>query len=168
MIGISFLIGILMWVTLAVTVSTRIPRWTGITKHTTVVSALIFPLVLAAPIADDLIGRWQFYRLCAREAVVTLSPDWEKVKRAKWESTSERKVSGYAYVIPIRRIDGGYVNSDTGEVFLRSNSFLMHGGFITRWLGPLWGNATFCYAKDLQDIETKVNITGLLKQGESK
>jgi hypothetical protein len=60
MIGIAFLIGIVVWVTLAVMVSKRIPRWAGIAKHTTAVSVLVFPLVLAAPIADDLIGRWQF------------------------------------------------------------------------------------------------------------
>ena len=80
MIFLMVLAGIGVWLTAAIMVSKRIPRWLGVTKHTKLVSVLLFPVVLAAPIADDLIGRWQFYRLCNREAVVTVSPNWETVR----------------------------------------------------------------------------------------
>jgi hypothetical protein len=165
MIGIAFLVGIVLWVTVAVMVSKRIPRWIGMTKHTTVVSLLVFPLVLAAPIADDLIGRWQFYRLCDREAVVTLSPDWEKVKRAKYESTSQKSLDGY--FIPINSGGGKYIDLETGKVFMTFQMFFARGGFLTRPLN-LSSQDTTCYPRDIVAINKQINTSELLKQGEMK
>lgn len=71
-----FLAGFCLWLTATIMLSKRIPRWLGVTKHGAVFSVLLFPLILVTPVADELIGRWQFNRLCEREAVVTLSPDW--------------------------------------------------------------------------------------------
>jgi len=83
MIGILFLIGIAFWFAVSLALSRKIPRWLGVTKNGAVISVLLFPVILAAPVADEIIGRWQFHRLCEREAVVTLSPDWEKVRKAR-------------------------------------------------------------------------------------
>lgn len=82
MIGLLFFFIAGIWVLVAIAISARLPRWLGVTRRTKTASLLLFPMVLVVPITDDLIGRWQFHRLCEREAVVALSPGWEKVKRA--------------------------------------------------------------------------------------
>lgn len=165
MIGILFLTGMGLWIAAAVMLSERIPRWLGINKHQTIVSVLLFPLVLVLPIADDLIGRWQFYQLCDKEAVVTLSPDWERVKRARWQPSIQRELDGYA--IPIRSWKGDILDIDTGKVFITIQAFFTSGGFFQRHLYGL-GGSTDCQPKNLQAVQSQINLLKLLKQGETK
>jgi hypothetical protein len=161
MIGLSFLIGIVIWVTLASMLSIRIPHWVGMTKHTMAASVLMFPLVLTVPFADELIGRWQFYRLCDREAVVTLSPGWEKVKRAKREWMNKKKYEGY--LIPIDSQGLQYIDRDTGKIFMSNRALFTNGGFLRRHLYGLNGQATSCHPENGQAIEKQLNLSELLK-----
>jgi len=166
MIFLMFLAGFGLWLTVTIMLSKRIPRWLGVTKHGAVISVLLFPVVLAGPIADDLIGRWQFYRLCDREAVVTLSPDWERVKRAIQRPDSRREF--YGYLIPIHAWSGDIIDADTGQVFMTSQSLFTSGGFLQRHVYGLDGQATSCHPKNIQAIQKQLNLFELLKQKESK
>ena len=161
MIGILFLLGIVFWLATALMLSKRIPSWVGIRKHTRAASVLLFPIVFAAPIADDLIGRWQFYRLCEREAVVSLSPDWEKVKRARQKETHWMELNGNLVPISLARIET--LDVDTGNVFMTSRSLFTHGGFLRRHFYGLNGQATSCFPKNIQAIQEQVNLFELLK-----
>lgn len=163
MIFLIFLIGVVLWLAAAIWLSKRIPRWVGIKKHTTVASVLLFPLVLTAPIADDLIGRWQFYQLCDREAVVTLSPGWETVKRAKREWMSSKKYD--EYLIPIESQGLRYIDADTGKIFMTNQALFTSGGFFQRHLYGLNRQATSCHPANGQAIEEQLNLSELLKQG---
>ncbi len=167
MIGLMFLAGLVLWLTLAIMLSKRIPRWLGVTKQQGNLSVLLFPLILVAPVADELIGRWQFNRLCEREAVVTLSPDWVIVKRARQEPDVRRDFDGY--LIPIHSWGGDIVDVDTGKVFFTSKSLFTRGGFLFGRLGlGLDGQATSCHPVNIQAIQKQVNLFELLKQGEMK
>lgn len=163
MIALVSLIVVAIWLGLAVLLSKRIPRWLGIERHATVASLCLFPLLLAAPIADELIGRWQFNRLCERQAVVILSPDWVGVKRARQKETSWTELRGNLVPVRLARIET--FDLDTGKVFMVSQSLFTHGGFLQRHLG-LNGQATSCPPKGIQDVQEQVNIFELLKQGE--
>jgi hypothetical protein len=160
MIGILFLLGIIFWLAMALMLSKRIPRWVGIRMHATAVSVLLFPLVFAAPIADELIGRWQFYRLCEREAVVSLSPDWVKVKRARKRETQWTELHGNLVPVRLAKIDT--LDVDTGSVFMTSRSLFTDGGFLSRHLIGLSG-VTSCPPKNIQAIQEQVNLFELLK-----
>lgn len=113
MIGLLFLAGAALWLTATFMLSRRIPRWLGITRHAKAASVLLFPVILVAPAADELIGRWQFHRLCEREAVVWLSPDWQQVKRAKLVPLPRSEVRGA--LIRIYSQGGEYVDVETGK-----------------------------------------------------
>lgn len=165
MIGISFLIGLTVWIMAAVMLSKRIPSWVGVTKHSTAVSVLLFPILLAAPIADDLIGRWQFYRLCEREAVVTLSPGWEGVTRAKRTWLARQEFENY--LLPIHSQGLQFTDLDTGKVFMTTKSLFTKGGFLQRNLYGLEATAS-CQPKDDRAIEIKVKLSELLQKGEAK
>jgi hypothetical protein len=161
MIFLIFLVGAGLWLTTTFFLSKRIPRWVGIKQQTTLASVLLFPLVLTAPVADDLIGRWQFYQLCDREAVVTLSPDWQTVKRAKRMDTPSRHFNDY--LVPINSQGGQYLDIESGKVFMTSQSLFTEGGFLRRHLYGLNGQATSCHPKNLQAIQAQVNLFELLK-----
>lgn len=166
MIFLMFLAGIGLWLTAAIMLSKRIPRWLGMTKYQGNLSVLLFPVVLVAPIADELIGRWQFNRLCEREAVVTLSPDWETVKRARHDDDPTAEIGGYA--IPILVQKSSYVDIDTGKVFLTFKAFHTYGGFLFGRLGLGLGGSTSCWPKDWIQVTNKLNTDQLIKQGKAK
>jgi len=167
MIGLMFLIGIGLWLTAAIMICHSIPRWLGVTKYGAVLSVLLFPVVLLAPVADEVIGRWQFNRLCEREAVVTLSPDWERVMRARQEPDVRRDFDGY--MIPIHSWGGDIVDVDTGKVFFTSKSLFTKGGFLFGRLGlGLDSQATSCHPVNIQAIQKQVKLFELLKQGGTK
>ena len=166
MIFLMFLAGFGLWLVAAIMLSKRIPGWLGVSKHRTACSVLLFPLVLAAPVADELIGRWQFHRLCEREAVVTLSPDWERVKAARRVSLPRSDVAGA--LIPIYSQGSEYVDVDTGKTFMTHPHFYTYGGVLFGRLGLGLGGSTSCLPKNAQAIEKMINFYELLKQGEMK
>jgi hypothetical protein len=166
MTGLLFLIGIGLWLIVAIHLCKKIPRWLGVTKHSGLLGALVFPVVLAAPVADELIGRWQFSRLCEREAVVTLSPDWEKVKRARKRDIPSTTLSGYFIRIQSQRIE--YFDLDTGKNFLTNQAFHADGGFLVYRMGLGLGTSTSCWPKDDDQIYRKVNLDELMRPGASR
>ena len=163
MIGLLLLISLGLWIGASVMLSKRIPRWLGIKKHQTTISVLLFPLVLVVPVTDDLIGRWQFYRLCEKEAVLTLSPEWERVKRA----TRRPSGIGYfdGYLIPFTSTRSEFIDMDTERVFLTTRSMHTPGGFLKRHLYGL-GGLTSCHPDDETKIFAQIKLRALLKQGE--
>ncbi|OHC67797.1 MAG: hypothetical protein A3H93_11445 [Rhodocyclales bacterium RIFCSPLOWO2_02_FULL_63_24] len=166
MIFLMFLAGFGVWLAAASMLCKRIPRWLGISKHRVVISVLLFPFVLVAPVADELIGRWQFNRLCEREAVVTLSPDWEKVKRAQHTDIPIVPIDGYVIPIKVQRVE--YVDLSSGQRFLSFKAFHTNGGLLFGRLGLGLGQTTSCWPEDWIQITNKLNTDQLLKQGTSQ
>jgi hypothetical protein len=166
MIGLLFFLGVGLWIAAAVMLSARIPRWLGVTNHRGNLSVLLFPVVLVAPISDELIGRWQFNRLCEREAVVTLSPDWRNVKRAGERDYLIVPLDGY--FIQIRSQRAEYFDIDTGQYFLIVQAFHTNGGFLAYRMGLGLGGSTSCRPKDSTKIFNQVNIDTLIEQGKAK
>lgn len=166
MIGLLFILGFGLWLVAAIYLTKRIPRWLGVTKHLTATSVLLFPVVLAAPVADELIGRWQFHRLCEREAVVTLSPDWEKVKRARERDIPSVTLNGYFIRIRSQRME--YFDIDTGKNFLINQAFHAYGGFLAYRMGLGLGTSTSCWPKGDDQIYRQINLDELIKQGKTK
>jgi hypothetical protein len=163
---LMFLVGFGLWLTVAVMLCKRIPRWLGVTKYGAVISVLLFPVVLALPVADELIGRWQFSRLCEREAVVTLSPDWEKVKRAGKRDIPIVTLDGYSIRIQSQRVE--YFDIDTGMNFFTNQAFHADGGFLAYRMGLGLGTSTACWPKDSHQTYKQTNLDQLIKQGATK
>lgn len=166
MIGLMFLAGIGLWLAVAILLSKKIPIWLGVTKYRAVISVLVFPVLFLAPVADEIVGRWQFSRLCEREAVVTLSPDWEKVKRAARRDIPSATLDGYLIRILTQRVE--YFDIDTGESFLSIQAFHAEGGFLFYQLRLGLGGLRSCWPKDWIEVTNRVKTDQLIKQGKSK
>lgn len=97
-------------------------------------AAIAFPLLLVTPVADELMGKWQFRGLCEKNAVfrkhvtnlegrttrVTFQPSNELVSRT---------------AIPIYHSRERYVDVSTGELVLEFDWYVAKGGLLVRSLG---------------------------------
>jgi len=164
MIGLLFIVGFVVWLVSAFYFGRAIPRWLGLRPAW---SWLFVPLAFIAPIADELIGRWQFKRLCEKEAVVWLNPDWESV-RAVREVSPKSSTPVRGTVIPIRIQRAAYIDAETGQPFMTYNGVHTKGGLLLGTLGLGLGGITSCWPKDDSEILKKVDIDNLLSMGESK
>ena len=153
MIGLMFMAGIAAWAAVVVYLCKRIPPWLGITRFVKTTRYLLFPILFLLPIADELIGRWQFHRLCEREAVVHLSRDWMSVKAArKYQIPAE--LSGY--VVPVKGSKYEYRDGETGRLFMSYSNFVREGGVLFRHI--FWDDLDKDYCSPKDKIEVLMNI----------
>ena len=163
MIGLLFIVVFVVWLVSAFYFGRAIPRWLGL--HPTW-SFLFVPLAFIAPIADELIGRWQFNRLCEKEAVVWLNPNWANVKAVRAVSPRlHSPARGTAIPIDIQRI--AYIDSDTGQPFMTYNAVHTKGGLLLGTLGLGLGGTTTCWPKDESEIRKKIDMKNLLGKEKS-
>ena len=165
MTALLFLAGAILWLVASFMLARRIPSWMGATKYKAALSFVLFPVVLAAPIADDLIGRWQFYRLCDTEAVITVGADADKVKRARESNSPITTIEGYAVPISVQRVE--LVDLDTMQPFLTVQAFHTKGGILQRHFYGL-GSTKSCWPKDVTPIMNRLHTDALIKQGNQK
>lgn len=166
MIALMLLAGIAVWLVVVSYFSKWIvgllhPQW-----QKAPVRALFFVVLVILPIADEIIGRWQFNRLCEREAVVWLSSDWENIKRASKSEIPFKSLHGYFIPIELQQIE--YVDLERNQVFLSFKAFHTNGGLLLGYLGLGLGNSTSCWPKDWVEVTNKVNTDKLTKEGKLK
>jgi hypothetical protein len=128
-----------------------------------IVSVIAFICVAALPFVDEIIGRWQFRQLCSKEAVVWVHPNAAKVVAARNASTS-KDLDGF--VFPIHEQISEYVDSSTGEPFLRVRAFHTPGGFIMR-AGLNMGSSTACWPERWTEPYRALQLDELLKRGKT-
>jgi hypothetical protein len=164
MIGLMFMAGLIVWLAAAIYLSIQIPRRLGMKRFKATASIMLFPILLILPIIDELIGRWQFHRLCEREAVIWLSPDWERVKRAKSIDIPSDYLEGY--LIRIQEQSFVYIDVDTGKPFFRYKAFHTYGGILLDRFGLRLDSAgTSCWPPNSTEMHRQVNIDQLIQQG---
>ncbi|MBG7619258.1 hypothetical protein I5R65_07255 [Herbaspirillum sp. AP02] len=164
MIGLLFIVVFVVWLVSAFYFGRAIPRWLGLKPAW---SFLFVPLAFIAPIADELIGRWQFKRLCEKEAVVWLNPNWKSVKTVRNVSPELfSQVPGTAIPIEIQPVT--YIDAETGQPFMNYNAVHTSGGLLLGKLGFGLGGTTTCWPKDELEIRKKINMKNLLNKEKSQ
>lgn len=170
MIAIMFLFAFVFWLAVSIFLCYKLPRWFGMRKYAGVVSWLLFPLILVAPMLDDIIGKRQFRELCDTQAKVWVSPDWRQVKRATARDLPTQKLGiSEGYVIPISLRQTEYYDKDTGKLFSSETSFSTYGGVLMRPEGGLGlglGLGTQCWPPNWISAHREINLSQLLIKGE--
>lgn len=128
------------------------------------ITILLYPLILAIPFADEAIGRWQYSRLCEREAKVWVAPTASQVKAAR--QVGPHFVDRDEFFIPVREQPIVYVDIDTGKPFYTVKAFHTPGGMIMR-AGLNMGSSSACWPPNWSSRENGIDIDKLLKQGEA-
>lgn len=113
----------------------RSSRWSWLIGLTTFVFLAVLPFL------DEIVGRWQFHRLCESEALVWVHPEANKVEVALRRPALKER-DGLAF--PVREQVSEYVDAATGNPFFRVTAFHTGGGFVMR-SGLNMGNSTSCW-----------------------
>jgi hypothetical protein len=163
MIALLFYGVIALWALVAIYLGCKFPRWFKLKQAW----ALLFtPLVFFAPVIDEFIGRWQFKRLCKKEAVIWLSPNWMSVEAVR-ETTLPSAKAKWAWM-PIRIQRYEYVDAVTGKPFMSSTYLSTKGGLLLGTFGFGLDGITSCKPKNLHEIYKMIDIDALIQKGKSK
>ncbi len=163
MVGLLVLGIAAVWLFVAAWIARRASNWFPLRTASGVVGSIAFVCAAALHFADEVIGRWQFQRLCASEAVVWVHPNAAKVIAARDASRSQDLVG---FVFPIQEQVSEYVDSVTGEPFLRVKAFHTPGGFIMR-AGLNMGSSTACWPERWTEPYRTLRLDELLKRGKT-
>jgi hypothetical protein len=133
MSGIILLAAVLGCLWLAITLT----RWAmDLVKRRGAKVALgltLFPLLMVAPIADELIGKQQFEALCRQYAVEKIDTEHAMNRRVLFESPrSEQYAKGTA--VPIRITPYVYRDEETKKVLVSYHALHATGGWFIRFL----------------------------------
>lgn len=120
-----------------------------------------FLILAIVPFADEIVGRWQFKRLCASEAKVWVHPDAQKVLAAQ-DRSSFRERDGF--IFPVREQIEEFVDIATDQPFLKVSAFHTPGGLLMR-TGLNMGSSTSCWPDRWSEPYKALKLDDLLKRG---
>lgn len=160
MAGLVGLVLIFIWFAICAVLAIKIPQWLGAKRRSWLWSLFLFPILVVAPIVDELVGMRQFEQLCKERAVVHVSPDADQVKRAKRGDSRYVELPGYWINITSQPV--AYIDIDTEKAFLSYEIFHTKGGRIASI--ALLGGEHSCNPKDRSETK-RLDIDRLLKQG---
>jgi hypothetical protein len=163
MTGIFLLIvvGLWLWACVAMT-RALMRRWKGRAWGVPAACAM-FVALLVAPVADEIVGKFQFDALCSDYAVQTIdlknAPNRQVIFRPRANDTY---ANGTA--IQIRINPHFYEDSVTGKVLVRYHSVHARGGWLVRALGVSETSAPLifrsaCAPADEDGFKKNFNIT---------
>jgi hypothetical protein len=134
MTGILLIAVAMAWLVVAFFLTRRITRPLRSSFIRLATGSLAFPVLLVTPLADELIGAWQFNSLCKKYAVQVV--DEQAALNAHVVSTDgsgDRDATGTAVRIRIR--PWIYQDATTGKVVVSYHTLYANGGWLIRALG---------------------------------
>jgi hypothetical protein len=130
-----------------------------------VITLAIFTLLLPLPVIDEIVGGWQFSRLCNQHDKIQV--DREKVRGTTIYFVPTRSVELMGMWVPVRRQAWTFVDKGMGAVVMQYDSFHANGGWLIRTLRISEGNVPLlfrdsCFPKENPVALTKsLNVTTL-------
>lgn len=164
MIGLIVLALAVGWLIFSAAIAVGIARAFAPARKRGVSTAVLFPFVLVTPFADEIIGRWQFHRLCESEAKVWVAPTANQVRAA--QSVGPDFVTRGGFLIPVKEQPIVYIDAHTGQPFYTFKAFHTPGGLIMR-AGLNLGHSSACWPPNWTSQENGIDIDNLLKEGKA-
>ena len=128
-----------------------------------VLAAMIF----IVPLADDIIGGFQFRALCAEGTKIVVDANKARGKTVFLEDISDENISNL--LIPITKQTWTYKDVNTNERLLSWNYYHAKGGWLSRLIGFPQGSPPYtfngsCYAKDAFGEQNIFDRLGIKKR----
>ncbi len=112
----------------------------GIKKK--VLSVIIFALLFSAPVADEIIGGFQFRALCREGTKIVFDADKAKDKTVQLKNVPDRIIDK---VIPIREMTWDWVDIKTGQTYIKYKYFYAKGGWLSRLISFPQGSPPYTF-----------------------
>lgn len=127
----------------------------------TLVHVCLFVLIFLAPVADEIVGGFQFRAMCTPENLLIYDP--EKV-RGKSVVHRDMPLNTINKIIPIVVTTGQWEDSETGEILITRKILRAKGGWLTRLVGFPQGSPPFtfkgsCSSEEYYQLYEKFNVT---------
>lgn len=119
-------------------------------------------LLFIIPVADDIMGGFQFRSVCSKESVLVV--DEEKVKGKTVVSMGAKDSKLVNYILPITKLNFSYKDFHTNEILISWNDFRAEGGWLSHAIGfseghPPYTFNGYCYPENSgSKIFKKLNI----------
>ena len=153
-----------LWVFFAVKVAGWVGRRFGPSSMSSMAGLVAFVAVVLAPFTDEIVGTWQFNRLCTKEAIIWTHPQASIVEAAR-DAPGHGRRERDEFVIPVTEQVTEYVDVATGQPFIRMHAFHTPGGFVMR-AGLNMGSSRSCWPEAAaSETFKKLNLNELLKRG---
>lgn len=129
-----------------------------------VAHGVLMVLLFLAPVADDIVGGFQFRALCGEGAIIRVEENKARGKTVYLEDIVTENIKGF--LIPIKKQIWSYRDINSNESLLVWNYYHAQGGWLSRLIGFPQGSPPYtfngsCYPKDAfgrQNIFKKLNI----------
>ncbi len=122
---------------------------------------VVFILLFIAPVADEIIGGFQFRALCTPENLLVY--DVDKL-RGKIVVPRDIPMKTLDKIIPIVVTIGAWEDAGTGELLLTYKIISAKGGWLSHFIGGGTSFFTFngkCSSKEYYKLFEKLNVTKL-------
>lgn len=177
MIGLYLLFLLGIWTVLVAWLSVKIAKRLPVPKWRPLVGIILFAILLPFPFIDELIGKWQFERLCQENSTIYIAPDAKGRTVYLASGTPEEAVKG-TWGVPIWIRQWRHVDTTTGETIVSYNSLrASRGWFVRQFLSFMGGPMLFKGSCRPSNVNVEMlNKSGVNccveppshKQGESK
>ena len=133
MTGLLLIPVAIVWLLLALAATGWIARRFK-TRAMKVASCVVaFPLLMAAPLADELVGKRQFEQLCRDNSTIQVDRAKAVGKTVYLAKTSDIEISGKWLRLVLQ--PWRFVDATTGEIVVSYNTLMVDGGWLIRHLG---------------------------------
>lgn len=129
MIGLYFLFLVALWIGFVLLVSMFIAKRLPTSKWRPLFGVCLFTTLLPLLFIDELIGKWQFERLCQENSTIYIAPD-AKGKTVYLAEPHREYIKGTW--VRIWKQNWRYVDATTGETIVSYNTLGAVGGWFVR------------------------------------
>jgi hypothetical protein len=162
MTGLLLLFVLGIWLTFVIWLTPKLTKAMQPGSVKKIAQFLLFLILLVAPIADEIIGGFQFRALCSEGAVVKVDEEKARGKTVKLRSDEDSYVQ--SSFVPIRIQNWIYEDTKNRDVVISYQVYHATGGWLIRALGisettsPLTFSS-YCAPSNQMSIFKKLNIT---------
>jgi hypothetical protein len=158
--ALIFFVAIGLWLVLCIALARHIPIWLGVKRVGWAWGLLLFPILVVAPVIDEVIGKQQFASLCEKRIFLDNS-DAIKARNIHRVTPPYTKLPGFWIPIEMRTVK--YVDDETNQVILSNDDYHTKGG----WLfgnSYIFGMEKYCLNRP-EEIEQMRRLEQLIEQG---
>lgn len=162
MIALMALVILGLWGFIVYKISGFLVKKFRINSNTKIIHPIIFLLIFCAPIADEIIGGFQFRSLCTKKVFLVVEPEKARGKTVVSQPIQYEYLSNN--LIPISREYLSYKDKYSGEVLVGWYSLHAEGGWLARSLNILSSKKPYTF----DGVCTPSNIKTILSDLELK
>jgi hypothetical protein len=122
-----------VWGAVALFIATKVTQRVRRRGWVNAARVALFLALLPLPLADEIVGKWQFERLCRDNAEIKLNLATAGGRTVHYQSQPPSEVSGTW--IPVRTLPQRFVDATTKELVVSYDILRASGGRIVRLLG---------------------------------